>query len=96
MNTSQQQQLSQWPAGTVTHACHVIRPAGTTDGFPTVQQSKRLVGLPHHTRHFCLSVFNSSGRSEGETVRVWGALGSYNVNARQFVAMVTRNSIAVA
>jgi hypothetical protein len=77
MNTSQQQQLCDWPAGFVTHkrsACHVVRPAGKTDGFPTVQQSKRLAGWPHYTRQFCLSVFNCSGRSEGETVRVWGAL----------------------
>jgi hypothetical protein len=77
MNTSQQQQLSDWPTGIVTHArsaCHVIRPAGTTDGFPTVRQSKRLVGRPHHTREFCLSVFKCTGGSEGETVRVWGTL----------------------
>jgi hypothetical protein len=77
MNMNQQQQLSDWPAGIVTHgraACDVIRPAGTTDGFPTVQQSKRLVSRPHHTRQFFLSVFNCSGRSKSETVRVWGAL----------------------
>jgi hypothetical protein len=77
MNTSQQQQLRDWRAGIVTHArsaCRVIRPVGTTDEFPTVQQSKLLVGRPHHTRQFCLSVFNCSGRSEGETVRVWGGL----------------------
>jgi hypothetical protein len=54
---------------TVSSACQAPRPAGRTNGVVTVQRS---AGRPRHTRQFCLSVFDCSGRSEGETVRVWG------------------------
>ncbi|KAJ8888816.1 hypothetical protein PR048_008310 [Dryococelus australis] len=49
-------------------------PASKTEGIPTGQQSKRFTRKPPHTRQFCLSDQDCSGRSEGRTVRIWWAL----------------------
>jgi hypothetical protein len=41
-------------------------------------------GRLHHTRQFCLSVFNCAGRMEGQTVCVWGGLRSDNAKTDGF------------
>jgi hypothetical protein len=73
-NSTKEHETAAATAGIVRHvrsACQSYVLQAELTGF---QQSKRLTGRLHHTRQFCLSVFNCAGRTEGQTVCVWGAL----------------------
>jgi hypothetical protein len=72
-NSTKEHETAAATAGIVTHvrsACQSYVLQAELTGF---QHSKRLTGQLHNTRQFCLSVFNYAGRTEGQTVCVWGA-----------------------